>query len=465
MALKLKSLKSLNIIDTTNPDQFVRDTTIEQVLHLTDEIPNAEIKYDQWKRVKVDDGKLKTKLVQEVLTVGVFKEMFLKDVADFKEHTERIANQFREVKNLKENLPNGHVIVQMDFAENYTCRSFEEVQSAYWNANMVTLHPVVIYLRANGEPLHYSYVIISDSLSHNSNAVLTFLNKRVPEIKTLLDLQMIHYLTNSPTSQYRNKMIFSVVANHHELFGVDASWMYFGVGGTVKRLADQAVKSGHAYIQDAMDFRAWAFSIGKSSSMRFRFVSSEDFTSYDQSRLNPVCGTMQIHQIVGIGNNQLKSRNLSCFCRSCFSSGKFLFGCEGWSSHCIIKGCKPSNKNELDDEPLHDNQPDQMLPNLDTETDIHVQFDDFVAAIYDNRWFIGKIEEIDNTDNEILVNFMVTCCKTSSFKWVTKRDEIWICHDHILCKIDPPIVHGKSKRMYKLSNDTLNKIEHLFERK
>ena len=176
---------------------------------------------------------------------------------------------------------------------------------------------------------------------------------------------------------------------------------------------------------------------------------------------------MQIHQNVGIGNNQLKSRNLSCFCGSCFSSGKFLFGCKGWSSHCIIKGCKPSNKNELDDELPHDNQPEpgQMLPNLDTETDIHVQFDDFVAVIYDNRWFIGKIEEIDNTDNEILVNFMVTCCKTSSFKWPTKRDEIWICHDQILCKIDPPIVHVKSKRMYKLPNDTLNKIEALFDRK
>ena len=206
-----------------------------------------------------------------------------------------------------------------------------------------------------------------------------------------------------------------------------------------------------------MDFRAWSFSIEKSSSMRFRFVSSEDFTSYDQSRLNPLRGTMQIHQNVGIGNNQLKSRNLSCFCGSCFSSGKFLFGCEGWSSHCIIKGCKPSNKNELDDEFLHGDQPEpgQMLPNLDTETDIHVQSDDFVAAIYDNRWFIRKIEEIDNTDNEILVNFN-TCCKTSNFKWSTKRDEIWICHDQILCKIDPPIVHGtcKSKRMYKLPNDT-----------
>jgi hypothetical protein len=43
---------------------------------------------------------------------------------------------------------------------------------------------------------------------------------------------MIQYLTDSPTSQYRIKMIFSVVANHHELFGVDASWMYFEAHAT-----------------------------------------------------------------------------------------------------------------------------------------------------------------------------------------------------------------------------------------
>jgi hypothetical protein len=84
--------------------------------------------------------------------------------------------------------------------------------------------------------------------------------------------------------------------------------------------------------------------------------------------------------------------------------------------HCIIKGCKPSNKNELDDELPHDNQsePGQMLPNLDTETDIHVQSDDFVATIYDNRWFIGKIEEIDNiasqnvTEQELVT--VKDCC-------------------------------------------------------
>ena len=201
MALKLKSLKSLNITSTTNPDQFIQSTTIEQIGSSMQALSGNDVKYDQWKRVKLDDGKLKTKLVQETKTSEEFKEMFLKDVQDFKEHTQRVSNQFHEVKRLKENLPNGLIIMQMDFAENYTCRSFEEVQIAYWNSNMVTLHPVVIYVKAYGELQHYSYVIISDNLNHNASSVRAFLNKLIPEVKTLLDVKMVHYLTDSPTSQ------------------------------------------------------------------------------------------------------------------------------------------------------------------------------------------------------------------------------------------------------------------------
>lgn len=42
-------------------------------------------------------------------------------------HTKRVVHQFHDVKQLKDNLPDGHVIIQMDFAENYSCRSFEKV--------------------------------------------------------------------------------------------------------------------------------------------------------------------------------------------------------------------------------------------------------------------------------------------------------------------------------------------------
>jgi hypothetical protein len=80
---------------------------------------------------------------------------------------------------------------------------------------------------------------------------------------------------------------------------------------------------------------------------------------------------------------------------------------DGMVKHCIIKGCKPSNKNELDDELPHDNQsePGQMLPNLDTETDIHVQSDDFVATIYDNS--CGK--------NKRGFSISIGCCQFLQF--------------------------------------------------
>jgi hypothetical protein len=39
----------------------------------------------------------------------------------------------------RESLKNGEVFIWMDFAENFTCSAVEEVQSAYWNPQMVTL--------------------------------------------------------------------------------------------------------------------------------------------------------------------------------------------------------------------------------------------------------------------------------------------------------------------------------------
>jgi hypothetical protein len=51
-------------------------------------------------------------------------------------------------------------------------------------------------------------------------------------VKELLpNVEMVHYMTDSSTPQYRNKQIFSILANHDKLFpDVKASWLYFEVG-------------------------------------------------------------------------------------------------------------------------------------------------------------------------------------------------------------------------------------------
>lgn len=87
----------------------------------------------------------------------------------------------------------------------------------------------------------------------------------IPKLKEIdEDVEMIHYWTDGQTSQYRNKQVFFTIANHKEIFGVQARWNYFeaghgkgpcdGLGGTTKRMADEAVRSGRTVIQHADDF-------------------------------------------------------------------------------------------------------------------------------------------------------------------------------------------------------------------
>ena len=78
----------------------------------------------------------------------------------------------------------------------------------------------------------------------------------------------IHYWTDSPTSQHRNKNIFYINAHHEELFGISAAWNYFkashgkgpcdSIGGTTKRMADGAVKQRKFFMQGAYDIYFWA---------------------------------------------------------------------------------------------------------------------------------------------------------------------------------------------------------------
>ena len=110
----------------------------------------------------------------------------------------------------------------MDFAENYSCRSLDEVQTAYWNQTAVTLHPVVVYFRTDEQLMHKSYVIVSDEMGHSSSTVCTFLDAIIPELKQIdPQLKKIHYWTDSPSSQYSNRFIFYVLSKHKELYGCD----------------------------------------------------------------------------------------------------------------------------------------------------------------------------------------------------------------------------------------------------
>ena len=87
------------------------------------------------------------KMITQTISHAQFKIFSQKDTATFRSHISRIPAQLREQKNLKENLPPNHVLIHMDFVEDYRCRLQNEIRSAYWSPNQLTIHPVMMYYK------------------------------------------------------------------------------------------------------------------------------------------------------------------------------------------------------------------------------------------------------------------------------------------------------------------------------
>ena len=117
-----------------------------------------------------------------------------------------------------------------------------------------------------------------------------------------------------------------------------------GIGGTSKRLADEAVKQEKVSIQDAPDFMKWAEENQLKSAIKFLFVdknNTEDsraFTMAQSENVKPVKGTVTIHSVFSPAVNEIWSRDVSCYCLNCFDKiFQPLSLCEGWKGHCLSR--------------------------------------------------------------------------------------------------------------------------------
>ena len=288
---------------STNPEAFVKYSN-QKILSIIDNIQQQDFRYDIWKKVEVVyKGKTskKIKMITQTISHALFKAFLQKDTAIFRSHISRIAAKFREQKYLKENLPPNHVYIHMDFAEECRCRSQNEIQSAYWSPTQVTIHPVAMYYKTQNseKSSHKSFAFISNESRHDAIFVYTLICKLVPLLKEVVpNLEMVHYWTNSPTSQYRNHTIFKIVSCHKEYFGVTASWNFMEAGHgkgpcdpirvVVKRKTDEAVKNGICVMQDAIDFFEWVKQ--DTSAIAFSYVSIEDY-EISETFLKAACET------------------------------------------------------------------------------------------------------------------------------------------------------------------------------
>lgn len=143
-----------------------------------------------WNKIMVQAKKGKSmkrvKKIQKVLKEGTVDDL-LEDLEvqlpSFLEHVFVKRQQARIFKEKMEHLTEEEAVVQVDFAENFSCKYQGEVQSAHWSQDQVTLFTVAIWTKSGDKnSCCESHVIVSDDLKHDKTSVAVFMCKVVNDL-------------------------------------------------------------------------------------------------------------------------------------------------------------------------------------------------------------------------------------------------------------------------------------------
>ena len=164
---------------------------------------------------------------------------------------------FRESK---ANITEGEAVIQMDFAENYAAITQDEVQSAHWSHQQVTIFTAVAWF-VNG---CQSFAVVSDDLNHDKVAVWAMLDAVVKSLKSEHLITHIKVFSDGCAAQFKNRYTLMNLCFMEEDYGVNGSWAFFAsshgkdsvdaVGGTVKRSVWRIVRSRRELVNNAATF-------------------------------------------------------------------------------------------------------------------------------------------------------------------------------------------------------------------
>nr|CAH7752860.1 unnamed protein product [Callosobruchus chinensis] len=373
--LKLKALKRAKVLSTVDSHQKLLETLCcdrynEKCLERTcsdccskallyNEFNNDNmILLEQWtnKRQIITDTKTNknrfvTKYKKETVQV-LPRDLILKlqiDLKTFFHHVFKIVHQYNSIKSLKQSLTEKDVIIHMDFSENFATKYNQEIQAFHFGGSrtQISLHTVVLYLKDSTS----SHCTISSNLSHGVGAIWAHLR---PVLGTLPStIENIHFLSDGPVSQYRNKSMFYFLGcKLDEMYPnvTRFTWNYHeaghgkgapdGVGATCKRMADDVIARGG----DIIDIKKFAAVVReRCPSIRISVIEEEEIDqmnamiSESSLQLVPFKGTLSVHQVTGsvYFPNQIVMKSLSCFCNS--------DGCEHYILGCVKYRAKHPN--------------------------------------------------------------------------------------------------------------------------
>lgn len=154
------------------------------------------------------------------------------------------------------------IVLQVDFAMNYSCEWQAEIQSALWSRQSVTLFTAAVFEKQKTK----CYLIVSDTKDKSKQTVSAFITKLIEHIEFESIKPKLVVWSDGPSSEFKNKFIcyfIHILSNTWKRFS-SIEWKYSatshgkgvvdGVGGSAKSHVYAEVMARRAIVQDADSF-------------------------------------------------------------------------------------------------------------------------------------------------------------------------------------------------------------------
>ena len=99
-------------------------------------------------------------------------------------------------------------------------------------------------------------------------------------------------------------------------------------------------------------------------------------------------------------------------------------------------------------------------PEIKDVTIESIRLSEYVACMYDEKWWIGVVDEVSEVEQDVKINFLHPPGHSPSFQWPRRLDVCWVPITDVICQIQAPVT--ATGRVYKISEEDCRKINTKF---
>lgn len=404
------------------------------------------------------------------------------DLQKFFQHEVNIVHQYNTLKSLKQSLTERDAVIHMDFSENFSTKCNQEIQAYHFGGSrsQISMHTVVVYTKDSTS----SHCTLSSNLAHNVAAIWAHLK---PVLVSLpLSVENLHFLSDGPVTQYRNKAMFFILACKIEDFHPNVmtfSWNYLeaghgkgapdGVGATCKRTADKCI----AQKADITNLYTFAATLRENCpGIKISVIEDSDIAMVHKlikdngSNLQAFKGTLLVHQVTGhtYSPNKLIMKSLSCFCSTTCNHHK-LGTMEYTNQSKQLKVVEVYSTDSEEDIPLQNLRKSETLD----QADISKNLEDKMKVTYGSgdyvlvKFMVQKKEyryaaicsSYDDGDGELTVTFLKVCNKEGNLFKLDEGDVADVLYEDVIEKLSLPCLIVKGDRVFYDFKKAINVFE------